>query len=49
MTWFFRCIPLKKTWNPSIEGSCYGIDLFITFALVNTGKISPECDSIWHL
>ncbi|KAK0387077.1 hypothetical protein NLU13_5390 [Sarocladium strictum] len=36
MTWFLRCIPMKRIWDKTVPGQCYDIKLFVTFALVNT-------------
>ncbi|KAH8168691.1 integral membrane protein [Sarocladium implicatum] len=36
MTWFLRCIPMKRIWDKSVPGECYDIKLFVTFAVVNT-------------
>lgn len=38
MTWFLRCIPLARHWDKSIPGTCYSVDMFITFGIVNTSK-----------
>ncbi|RMJ24771.1 hypothetical protein PHISP_04358 [Aspergillus sp. HF37] len=37
MTFFLHCDPMQAHWDYSIKGAkCYSIDLFITFALINT-------------
>jgi hypothetical protein len=38
MTFFLHCKPMQAHWDHTIKGAkCYSIDLFITFALINTG------------
>lgn len=38
MTFFLHCKPMQAHWDYTIKGAkCYSIDLFITFALINTG------------
>lgn len=36
MTFFLHCTPMAGHWDSSFNPTCYGRDLFITFALVNT-------------
>ncbi|CAG9945742.1 unnamed protein product [Clonostachys rosea f. rosea IK726] len=39
MAWFsffLFCRPMAKYWDPSIEGSCYSVSLFVKFGLINT-------------
>lgn len=35
-TFFFHCTPFRGNWDSSIPRKCYPIELFVTFALVNT-------------
>ncbi|VUC36768.1 unnamed protein product [Clonostachys rosea] len=35
-SFFLFCRPMAKYWDPSIEGSCYSVSLFVKFGLVNT-------------
>lgn len=38
MTFFLHCKPMEAHWDHTIKGAqCYPIQLFITFALINTG------------
>lgn len=36
MTFFLYCTPMAGFWNPALKPQCYSLQLFITFALVNT-------------
>lgn len=44
MTFFLHCKPMKAHWDPTIKGAqCYSMQLFITFAIINTGvSIRPR-------
>lgn len=36
MTFFLHCSPMEGHWNPALQPQCYSIQLFVTFALINT-------------
>ncbi|KAI9148122.1 Satratoxin biosynthesis SC5 cluster protein [Paramyrothecium foliicola] len=36
MTYFLRCKPMAAHWDERLEGTCYPIELFMIFALINT-------------
>lgn len=36
MTFFLHCDPMRGHWDHGIGATCYSIDLFIVFALLNT-------------
>lgn len=36
MTFLLYCQPMEGYWNPALKPKCYGIPLFVTFALINT-------------
>jgi hypothetical protein len=37
LTFFLHCFPMEGHWDKSLNAKCYGIKLFITVALINTG------------
>ncbi|KAH7007783.1 hypothetical protein EDB80DRAFT_719119 [Ilyonectria destructans] len=37
LTFFLFCRPMARYWDPNIEGTCYSVDLFTKFGLMNTG------------
>lgn len=38
LTFFLRCRPMSGFWERNPKAKCYSIQLFVTFAQINTGK-----------